>query len=66
MRISEVRLCVNWCMLVSALSGVVHAGSSPLGPDGVTRIIVEAEDMQGVDWQSFGAGSPDWQVGRHG
>jgi len=35
-------------------------------PDGVTRIVVEAEDMQGVDWQQHGPTAPAWRVGRAG
>ncbi|MCX5661157.1 MAG: beta-galactosidase trimerization domain-containing protein [Planctomycetota bacterium] len=38
----------------------------PVGPDGVTRIVVEAEDMKGVDSGGFGMNSPKWQVGRAG
>ena len=53
-------------MLVAVLASGAEPTLSPLGPDGVTRIIVEVEDMQGVDWQHFGAGSPTWRVGRHG
>jgi hypothetical protein len=37
-----------------------------LGPDGVTRIIVEAEDMHGVDRKRFGASGTNWRVGRAG
>jgi len=34
-------------------------------PPEPTRIVIEAEDMKGVDQQKFGAG-PTWQVGRWG
>lgn len=49
-----------------AILGPDAAEPSPEGPDGVTRIILEAEDLKGVDWKRFGAGSPEWRVGRHG
>ena len=54
------------CLLAIAIAHSAHAEITPLGADGVTRIIVEAEDMDGVDWKRFGAGSPGWRVGRHG
>jgi hypothetical protein len=40
--------------------------TSPTGPDGVTRIIVEAEDMKGVTPDAFGGTGPDWRTGRFG
>lgn len=49
-----------------ALAWAGEAWQSPVGPDGVTRIVVEAEDMHGVNLQAFGGGSPEWRVGRHG
>jgi len=41
----------------------VEPWESPVGPDGVTRIIVEAEDMQGVDQKAFGGVAPGWRSG---
>lgn len=41
-------------------------GTDPVGPDGVTRIVVEAEDMKGIDDGGFGMNSPKWRVGRAG
>jgi len=39
---------------------------SPIGPDGVTRLIVEAETMKGIHTREFGGSGPDWRVGRAG
>jgi len=52
--------------LVADSAGAEEPWQSPVGPDGVTRIVVEAEEMQGVNWKAFGGGSPEWRVGRHG
>ena len=40
--------------------------TSPVGTDGVTRIIVEAEEMKGITPGGFGGSSPDWRVGSFG
>ncbi len=39
---------------------------SPVGPDGVTRIIIEAEAMKGINSRQFGGTGPDWRIGRAG
>lgn len=40
--------------------------TSPVGPDGVTRLIVEAEEMKGLAPGGSGGASPDWRVGSFG
>lgn len=51
---------------VRAEDAAVPAWKSPVGPDGVTRIIVEAEDMVGVKTSKFGGTAPEWRLGRAG
>lgn len=53
-------------LLLAALPVRAADGRSPAGPDGVTRIVVEAEDMKGVDQNAFGGTAPEWRVGRAG
>lgn len=54
--------------IVTLITASLWAADTPadVGPDGVTRIIVEAEDMRGVDQKRFGASGPNWRVGRAG
>lgn|GEM_PF-834103 len=56
-------IMMAWMMTASAQ---VPDWKSPVGPDGVTRVIVEAEDMKGVDGKQFGGSAPEWRVGRAG
>jgi hypothetical protein len=54
------------CAIVSMAADVQPDWTSPTGPDGVTRIIVEAEEMKGITPDAFGGTGPDWRVGRFG
>ncbi len=68
MKSSGVRLAVVALGLAWATGGRAAEADweSPVGPDGVTRIIVEAEDMRGVNAKDFGGTAPEWRVGRAG
>ena len=59
-------LASGFVVLANLVASPAQAELPSLGSDGVTRIIVEAEDLEGVDWKRFGAGSTGWRVGRHG